>query len=70
MINEIIKYAQGVGVEQDVLAWINTHLKPRLEKDKPEQSEVEHIIDYFASDKRPKRIGKMSYEQAKNNTDK
>jgi hypothetical protein len=70
MLAEITKYAQGMSVQPDVLTWIDTHFKPYLEKEKPEQTEVEHIIDYFASDKRPKRISKMSYAQAKSNTDK
>ena len=70
MLQEIIKYAKGMNVDQDVFTWIDSHLKAYLEKNNPEQSEVEHIIDYFASDKRPKRISKMSYDQAKSNTDK
>jgi hypothetical protein len=71
MKNEIIKYAQGMNCAQDVFEWIEKHLSPFLEKNKTIQlTEVEHIVDYFASEKRPKRLSKMSYEQAKNNTDK
>ena len=71
MLNDIIKYAKGMEVKQDVFDWINSHLKAQLEKDGViGQSEVEHIIDYMASDKRPKRISKMSYAQAEANTEK
>jgi len=68
--NEIIKYAKAMQVQEDVINWIETHLFAYLEKNKADQTEVEHIIDYLASDKRPKRLSKMSYEQAKSNTEK
>jgi len=69
-IENIIKYAQHMNCKQDVFEWINKHLAVYLEKNKMEQLEIEHIIDYLASDKRPKRLTKMSVKQAKNNTDK
>lgn len=67
---EIIKYAKGMNCAQDVFDWIEKHLAAHLKKNDLEQGEVEHIIDYFASDKRPERLAKMSYEQAKANTEK
>ena len=70
LINEITKYAQGMNCQADVFEWISKHFATQLDKAKIEQIEIEHIIDYLASDKRPKRLSKMSYEQAKNNTDK
>lgn len=36
MLNEIIKYAQGVNVKQDVFDWIYTHLNAQIKKQKPE----------------------------------
>lgn len=70
LLQEIIRYAQGMNCAQDVFDWINKHLAAFLEKNNPEQGEIEHIIDYLASDQRPERLAKMSYEQAKSNTDK
>ena len=70
LLQEIIDYAGFMNVDEDVYDWIDTHLKPQLDKNKTDQGEIEHIIDYLASDKRPKRLNKMSYEQAKSNTDK
>ena len=69
-INEIINYAKAMQVQEDVINWIETHLFAYLEKNKADQTEIEHIIDYLASEKRPKRLSKMSYEQAKSNTEK
>src|SRR5690606_31665496 len=63
-------YAKHVNAQDDVLKWLNTTLKSHLASSTENQTEIEHIIDYMASDKRPARIGRMSYEQAKTNTDK
>ena len=70
LLNEITKYAQGMDCQPDVFEWINKHLLAHLEKNNCEQGEIEHIVDYLASDKRPKRLTRMSYAQAKNNSDK
>jgi len=70
LINEITKYAQGMNCQADVFEWIEKHLTGHLAKNNSEQGEIEHIIDYLASDKRPKRLSKMSYEQAKTNGEK
>lgn len=63
-------YAKHVGCAHDVQTWIKNHLAAHLKTNAEDQTEIEHILDYMASDKRPKRISKMSYEQAKSNTDK
>ena len=63
-------YAKHVNAQEDVIHWIGLALKSYLEKNPENQTEIEHIIDYMASDKRPKRISRMSYEQAKSNTEK
>jgi hypothetical protein len=71
MLNQLIQYAQGMNLQPDALTWVTTHLKAHLEKHPTTpQTEVEHILDYLASDKRPARLSKMSYAQAKANTDK
>lgn len=52
--------------------WIEANLENHLKKEKLEENvtEIEHIIDYLKSDKAPKNIHKMSYEEAKNNSEK
>lgn len=64
-INQIIEYAKFMNCQSDVFNWIEKHLAAYFKDNKPDQTEIEHIIDYLASDKRPKRLNKMSYEQAK-----
>ena len=60
--NEIIKYAQGLNASEDVFLWLERRNKQGKLID---QQEVEHIIDFFLSDKAPKRFVRMSYKNAK-----
>ena len=69
-MNKYTEYAKHIGCDNDVLKWIETTLTAYLKDNAEDQTEIEHILDYMASDKRPKRIGRMSYDQAKSNTDK
>ena len=70
MNNEIINYANGMGAQDDVINWLNTVVAKYMEENPVEQCDVEHIIDYLCSEKRPKRVSRMSYEQACKNTEK
>lgn len=63
---QIIEYAKAMNVDGDVIDWLNKHVIDKVEFS---QSESEHVIDYLASNDRPKRISRMSYEQAKKKTD-
>ena len=71
-------YAKALNASDEVLNWINTNLSNYLNKyngkdgskNLENQTEIEHIIDYLVSDEAPKRLKKMSYEEAKKNTDK
>lgn len=56
--------------KEDVKSWINVNLSNYLKTNPENQTEIEHIIDYLNSDKRPKRIKFMSYDEAKANTEK
>jgi hypothetical protein len=69
-ISELKKYAAGMNCHSDVFVWIDNHLRAYAKKNNIEISEAEHVIDYLASEERPKRLSKMSYSQAKNNSDK
>ena len=64
------EYAKKLGARDEVINWINTVLKNVLNKAPLDQTEVEHIIDYFISDAAPKRLLKMSYDEALSNTKK
>jgi hypothetical protein len=67
-LNKYREYSEG---NSEVLNWINTTLNAYLTR-KPtvaeNQTEIEHILDYLKSDRAPKRLGKMSYDQALSNT--
>lgn len=63
------KYLEQVKNEE-VKLWINTVLKNYLKKNPENQGEIEHILDYLQSEDAPTRLKKMSYIQAKSNTEK
>jgi uncharacterized membrane-anchored protein YhcB (DUF1043 family) len=65
----ISKYLEQTN-NSEIRNWINTTLAKRLKKLPEDQSEIEHILDYLASDLAPKRLQKMSYEQARIATQK
>ncbi|WP_205597917.1 PcfJ domain-containing protein, partial [Flagellimonas sp. CMM7] len=69
-IEKYNNYAKGMDANQEVQTWVSTNLYNHLKKSEENQNEIEHIIDYLVSDKAPKRLKKMSYAQAKSNTDK
>lgn len=75
MIEEYLNYARGLGAREEVILWINQTLKAHLSKkilnlSRVNQSEIEHILDFLISDAAPKRLLKMSIEQAKTQSDK
>ena len=56
--------------KEEVKSWIQTTLTSFLKKNQENQGEIEHIIDYLNSPQAPKRLIRMSYDQAKASTDK
>ena len=54
----------------EVENWINMNLQNHLKSNQEDQDEIEHILDYLCSSKAPKRLKKMSYSEAKSNSDK
>lgn len=51
--------------------WVNHNLRNYIDKSKNEdQGEIEHIIDFFNSDAAPKRLNRMSYDEAKASAEK
>lgn len=70
-MEKYIDYVSLIHAASDeVLNWININLKNYLEKNKEDQTEIEHILDFLCSDKAPKRLKKMSYKEALKNTNK
>jgi hypothetical protein len=55
---------------EEVNNWVNINLSNYLKNNFENQNEIEHILDYLCSDKSPKRILKMSYLEAKTNSEK
>lgn len=71
MLDKATGYAEFLGASSEVLDWTNTIIRAREKKGKTtDLTEFEHILDYLVSDKAPKRLRKMSYEQAKSGADK
>ena len=66
----MIEYARAIRARQEVLDWCSTVLVAAQKKKQLGQAEIEHIIDYLASDAAPKRLRKMSYSQAKISAEK
>ena len=54
----------------EILYWIQHNLYNYLQDNEENQTEIEHIIDFLLSDKSPKRLHKMSYEEAKTSAEK
>ena len=67
-MNQILDYAKNIGADARIMDWLKTTFKNYSEKNPVPTEEIEHILDYFVSES-PK-ISKMSYEEAKNNTEK
>lgn len=65
-----LDYARGLNAREEVFLWIKKVLRNKLAKKKINQSEVEHVLDYLIHGPSPKRLLKMSYEEARSNTDK
>ena len=63
-VNNLNSYAQALGAREDVFWWVNNTGKKALSKGKADEKEIEHIIDFFASSAAPKRLQKMSFEDA------
>lgn len=71
MLDELIKYCNGMNARDEVVAWVNLAVGARIKKHKPvNQGEMEHIIDFLVSPKAPQRLLKMSIQQAKEATEK
>lgn len=65
MLEEYKKYAKNIGIDSDVEVWIDTTLNNYLKKmPQTSQQEVEHLLDFFSSSDRPRKIKRMSFDQA------
>lgn len=64
------EYVKGLGGSKEVLEWVRTALKSYISTGTRHpngmyQADIEHVLDYLMSSAAPKRLRKMSYEQAK-----
>ena len=69
-MNQFIEYAKHVGLGSFGIKWVQNVIGAKSKKEELKTEEVEHIIDFLSSDAAPKRIGKMSYDQAKKSAEK
>jgi hypothetical protein len=69
-MQQLTKYLTYNNPSAEVQNWIRTVLAATIKKGTENQVEIEHILDFLASDKAPTRLKKMSYAQAKAATDK
>lgn len=61
-----LEYVKNLNASSEVISWVNTTLSAYIKKDTtPSQSEIEHVLDYLCSNEGPKKLIRMSYEQAK-----
>lgn len=63
-MNNVINYAKHLQASDEVLTWLGTAGQKALKKQQTTETTLEHIIDYLCSPAAPKRLRKMSYEQA------
>lgn len=65
MTEQIELYANHLNAGAEILSWIKTAGKNALNKKTLNESDMEHIIDYFVSSAAPTRLQKMSAVDAK-----
>lgn len=70
MINKYKEYVVLQGYKSKVEDWVKINLNNFLKKNEENQGEIEHILDFLNSEKAPKRIKYMSYEEAKKGAEK
>ncbi|MBV6514203.1 MAG: hypothetical protein FMNOHCHN_03793 [Ignavibacteriaceae bacterium] len=68
----MIQMYENYAKTEKAKSWVRTVLAKTVQKREQslDQAEVEHIIDYLDSSSSPARIDRMTYDQAKSNTDK
>lgn len=69
MIEQLEIYAKHLNASSEVLGWLRTTGKKAvtigIQKLRPVDSDIEHILDYLVSSSAPKRLQKMSFVDAK-----
>ena len=64
-LDDLIGYAEHVNADSHVKEWV----KNVLSKQEIPLEEAEHIVDFLVSEEGPKRVSRMSFEDAKKATD-
>lgn len=64
----ILEYAKALNANSEVTWWLENTGKAALKKNMTEESELEHLIDWFVSGSAPQRLQKMSFKDAKRKT--
>lgn len=61
----ILEYAKALSANSEIVWWLEHTAKAALKKEQTNESELEHIIDWFVSGAAPQRLQKMSIDAAK-----
>ena len=62
---DVLSYAKSINASQEVFDWLATTGAKSLKKKLADESDLEHIVDYFISGSAPSRLRKMSFKDAK-----
>ncbi len=62
---EVLNYAISINAGSETLNWLNTTGAKAVKKGLTTSEELEHIVDFFASNAAPSRLQKMSFADAK-----
>ena len=65
MTEQIEKYASHVNANQEILSWLKTTGRKAILRKLTNESDLEHIVDFFVSEAAPTRLQKMSFQDAK-----
>lgn len=63
-MDKINEYAKYLGVNEEILYWINSAGKKAINRRKIQESDLEHVLDFFVSLKGPKKLRRMSVDDA------
>lgn len=63
-MDNLINYANSLNSNNEILHWLNTTAKKALKEEKTSESNLEHVIDWLNSNAAPKRLRKLSINDA------
>lgn len=65
----VIEYAKVLNANSEVMWWLQNVGSAAIKKNKADENDLEHVIDWMCSGEAPARLQKMSIQDAKRKTD-